>query len=120
MKALSVRQPYANQIARGIKTLEIRSWSTPYRGPLVICATARPDIGFRAHHSELGCFICVVDLVKVIPWTQALTREAYCSPGDWFPDMMGWVLENPRQLHHTHIKGRLGLFEIPDTDLVYG
>lgn len=38
MKALTVRQPWASLIAAGVKTIETRSWSTEYRGPLAIHA----------------------------------------------------------------------------------
>jgi hypothetical protein len=49
MKALTVRQPYAQLIALGVKTIETRSWATNYRGPLLIHAGAaapkEQDIG---------------------------------------------------------------------------
>jgi len=38
MKALTVQQPYASLIAWGEKRYETRSWSTDYRGELVIHA----------------------------------------------------------------------------------
>ena len=38
MKTLTVRQPWASLIAAGVKTIETRSWSTKYRGPLAIHA----------------------------------------------------------------------------------
>lgn len=38
MRALTIRQPWASLIAAGVKTLETRSWSTRYRGPLLIHA----------------------------------------------------------------------------------
>ena len=40
MKALSLLQPYASLIALGYKRYETRSWSTTYRGPLLIHASA--------------------------------------------------------------------------------
>jgi len=40
MKALTVRQPWAHHIAQGLKTIEVRSWRTSYRGPLLITALA--------------------------------------------------------------------------------
>ena len=42
MKTLSIRQPYASLICRGIKTIENRSWDTFYRGKLLIHASGRP------------------------------------------------------------------------------
>ena len=42
-RALTIRQPWASLIALGVKTIGTRSWSTRYRGPLVIHAgKARP------------------------------------------------------------------------------
>ena len=38
MRALTVRQPWASLIAAGAKTIETRSWSTGYRGDLLIHA----------------------------------------------------------------------------------
>jgi len=41
MKAISLWQPWATAIALGAKTVETRSWYTPYRGPLAIHAAKR-------------------------------------------------------------------------------
>jgi hypothetical protein len=38
VKALTIRQPWASLVALGVKTIETRSWSTKYRGPLLIHA----------------------------------------------------------------------------------
>ena len=38
MKALTICQPYAELIMRGVKVIENRSWPTSYRGPLLIHA----------------------------------------------------------------------------------
>lgn len=40
MKTLTLTQPYADLIANGDKRVETRSWSTEYRGPLLIHAAA--------------------------------------------------------------------------------
>lgn len=54
MKALTIRQPWASLIAHGVKTIETRSWSTKYRGPLAIHAgKAKPE------RSEEGCGVPV-------------------------------------------------------------
>jgi hypothetical protein len=41
VKALSLWQPWASLVALGVKTIETRSWSTSYRGPLAIHASKR-------------------------------------------------------------------------------
>ena len=38
MKALSVRQPWAELIVAGLKDVENRTWRTDYRGPVLIHA----------------------------------------------------------------------------------
>jgi hypothetical protein len=43
VKALTLHQPWASAIAEGIKTIETRSWSTSYRGPLAIHAGKSTD-----------------------------------------------------------------------------
>jgi activating signal cointegrator 1 len=43
MKAITIWQPYATLIMLGLKEFETRSWSTNYRGPLVIHAAKRWD-----------------------------------------------------------------------------
>jgi activating signal cointegrator 1 len=51
LKALSLYQPWASLVALGVKTIETRSWSTSYRGPLAIHAgrhVARMDEAFSA------------------------------------------------------------------------
>ena len=42
VKTLSIRQPYASLVCRGIKKIENRSWNTNYRGKLLIHASGKP------------------------------------------------------------------------------
>ncbi len=36
LKALSIRQPWADLIVRGLKTIEVREWQVSHRGPFLI------------------------------------------------------------------------------------
>lgn len=107
MKALSVRQPWASMIASGEKTIEVRTWSTNYRGPLVICVSKSP----RISQLPTGVALVVVDLVDCRPIVQADAAAACC---DVDPDReFAWVLASPRVLSEpTPVSGRLGLFDI--------
>jgi len=54
VKAISLWEPWASLIRTGAKTYETRSWSTSYRGRLLICAAkgglSRIDLfGFLSH-----------------------------------------------------------------------
>lgn len=44
-KALTLHQPWASLVAIGAKTIETRSWATPYRGELWIHSAARLPLG---------------------------------------------------------------------------
>jgi len=107
MKALTVRQPWASLIADGRKTIEVRSWPTKYRGPLLITASARsnPD------NLPTGCTICLVDLIDCRhPETNADAAAAQCDLGeeDWC-----WLLANPRPVPNLPIKGKLSIWAPP-------
>ncbi len=68
LKALSVRQPYAQQILTGKKKIEYRSWPTKYRGPLVICSSRTPEKGEPGWSEDLllGHALGLVQLVDCI------------------------------------------------------
>jgi hypothetical protein len=103
MLALSIREPWVGKILRGEKTIDLRTWKTRYRGPLLLCASARPvsDLSGRA--------VCVVDLVDVRTATDA-DSVAACHPIS--ARHMAWVLANVRAVSPMLIKGRLGLFRV--------
>lgn len=98
MKALTIRQPWASLIAHGVKTIETRSWSTKYRGPLAIHAgKARP---FCTQWEE-GPFddIGEGDLIHQF--------------GGWVDEATGYLVEDPWWLtiapeHRDYIRMPLG------------
>ena len=98
MKALSVRQPWANRIADGSKRIEYRSWRTSYRGPLLIVASARPDSSAVDHPGPFGGSVCVVDLISITG----------------HPGAYEWHVDNPRRVPFIPIRGQLGLYDVPD------
>lgn len=75
MKALSLWQPWATLIANGAKQIETRSWSTSYRGPILIHAAKRkvlkelkelaedsapPDQALSERGEELGQLLSII------------------------------------------------------------
>jgi len=48
-KALSLKQPMANWVMSGKKTIETRKWVTAYRGDIVICSSKNPNIHPAGH-----------------------------------------------------------------------
>lgn len=104
MKTLVVRQPWASMIARGVKTIEVRSWRTTYRGDLLIAAAKSPKIpGFPT-----GVAVAVVHLADIRQMTPADVPAAGCG---YQPDAYAWVLGNIRHCPPIPVKGRLRLFD---------
>ena len=102
MKALSVRQPWAELIARGEKTIEVRRQNTRHRGPLLIVSCKQPNVW------DTGCAIAVVALVDRRPMTRA---DAGAALGEFQSGHKAWVLENPRRVKdRVPIKGQQGLY----------
>lgn len=104
MRALSVRQPWADMIASGRKTLEVRSRRTHIRGEIVICA------------SRGGGAVAVVELVDCRegrPGDEALTGGV-SALGQWV-----WELRLIRRVTSPVVKGRLGWFDV-DPGLLTG
>jgi hypothetical protein len=117
MRVLSVRQPWASLIASGRKTLELRSWTTTYRGPVLILSGSGVWRGKTEHPiGPRGVSLCVVDLVDV----RSVRRDgsdddaACLSPPDGFD--FAWVFANPRVVKNAPVKGKLGLYRI-DSEL---
>lgn len=107
IKAITIRQPHAQLILLGVKTVELRRWATRHRGQLLICAGARADyeLGFPR-----GVVLALVDLVDIAPY---LPSDALAACSRWRRGLMAWRLENPRAVAQTPLKGRLGLFSAP-------
>jgi hypothetical protein len=137
MKALSIRQPWAWAIFYAGKRIENRTWSTNYRGPLLIHAargmTSREycdAVQFmidrklwpeRAADSLLlypdcwkrGGIVGKCWLDRVIEPGQGLgltTNERFYKW--WDPNQYGWVLDKVEPLPFHPCRGRQGLFEV--------
>lgn len=104
MKAISIRQPYANQIASGRKTIEVRSWPTRHRGDILICVSASPKI------EPCGVALCIANLVDCRPMTRTDENPALSklpAEGAW-----AWVLSDVRLIAPFPVRGRLGIYEL--------
>jgi len=57
MKALSLPQPWAMLVIMGVKEIEKRSWSTAYRGPMLIHASKGKAGEIFAHEPPFKKYI---------------------------------------------------------------
>ena len=108
MKCISIKQPWADLIVRGIKDIENRSWSTSYRGRILIHASLKPDYWAMEHISHPPILInygCIVGEVEIV---DCVTK----SNSKWFKGPYGFVLKNPKILPFKALKGKLGIFDV--------
>ena len=104
MKALTVKQPYANLIASGEKPLEIRSRRTHYRGTLLICSSKKPAI------APAGFALAVVELYDCRLMAPEDAALAHC---DYIKGYWAWCLRDVRRLVQlVPVRGQLGIFNI--------
>ena len=103
MKALSVKQPWANLIASGRKTIETRLWGTDYRGELLIVSSAIPRI------QPAGYAIAVAQLIDCRPMNRDDQPAACCEV---YPNAVAWVFEDIRRIRPFPVKGRLRLYDV--------
>lgn len=102
-KALSVKQPWANMIASGEKTIETRAWPTDYRGDLLIVSSKTPRI------EPAGYAIAVARLVDCRHMTKRDEIRARCLV---YPGAYAWVLIDIRPITPTPVTGKPGIYDV--------
>lgn len=112
MKAISLKQPWANWVAEGKKTIETRTWLTKYRGELLIVSSQSPKI------EPFGCALAVATVVDCRPMTKDDESKACC---EIYPKAQAWILENIRPIQPFPIKGSLGIYnvDLDKKDLIF-
>jgi len=125
LKALSVRQPRPEQIMRGVKTMDVRTWYVAHRGLLAIHASAERrvnrvrELGFDPAELSYGAVVGVVDLVDIVPLSALdfeQAREQHLSDAD-YPGgpCYGWLFEQPGRLAEPEpLLGKMALVNVPD------
>lgn len=98
-----MKQPWANMIAAGEKTIETRTWSTDYRGMLLIVSSKTPRI------DPAGFALAVAELAECRPMTAKDQLDACCAI---YPGAFAWVLRNVRKIKQFPVRGQLGLFDV--------
>ncbi len=106
--ALGIRQPWAELILRGLKTVEVRSQPTNVRGTIYLYTGKKfADIPAAAEMVERhaldadtlprGLLVGTVDIIDCRPCTPADT-DAACVPASVLTGKQGWRLANPVRL----------------------
>ena len=118
MKALSLKQPWAELIIQGRKIIETRKWKTNFRGEFYIHASKSKNFlnygkELRIKDMEFGMLIGKAEIVDV---------KEYKNKKDFNKDYnkhfaknfvkYGFILKNIKRINPRHYKGSLNFFEV--------
>jgi hypothetical protein len=125
-RALSIRQPWCWIIMQGLKDIEVRGWSTPFRGYFGLHASKVFDYdGFEylRHQMSLpvedeyprGVIVGYAYLFEVKDFRDkdvfVLLKERHLNnPEWWHPSKCGFVLQEVTPISPIVSKGKLGLY----------
>lgn len=117
VRILSIRQPYVWAILAGHKRVENRSWSTPYRGPVLLHASLRLDQE-GAHWMQadmrlrVPAELPVGGVIGVCTLVDVIEEDKGRRFGPWFCGPYGWVLRDPVALREpVGLAGKLKLWK---------
>ncbi|MBO3751112.1 ASCH domain-containing protein [Streptosporangiaceae bacterium NEAU-GS5] len=121
--ALSIRQPWAELILQGRKTIELRTWETDYRGSFWLHAGKAVDLdldrSFGTSDPPRGAFVGRTTLVDISPidaqrWER--WRGQHLDSGHYQPGLFAWHLSSAERLRQpVPAPGRLKLFKVDET-----
>ena len=116
MKALSLKQPFAELVASGRKTVELRRWNTNFRGEFLIHSSKIPDRGsmikFGFNDLPLGFIIGKANLVEVKHYKNEeehnKDKNLHLANSSW--GRYGFVIKNAKRIKPAPAKGMLGFW----------
>jgi ASCH domain len=128
--ALSVKQPWAALLVHGRKSIEVRSWRTLYRGPVLIHAARVPDYRPQAWAQvpddlyvaaqRTGGIIGMGLLTHCLAYgsVQEFARDEarHRNPASWFrqPALYGFVFAEVRPLPFRPYPGSVRFFAVEE------
>lgn len=118
--ALSVNQPFADMISKGIKKIEVRSRATKHRGNILIVSSKKVFDGYEYNEEDrIGVSICRVELYDCKPLKECTEEKLAltCLKRDELIKALksghyAWFLKNPIPVIEFPVKGQLGIFSL--------
>ena len=117
MKALSLKQPFAELILQGKKKIELRKWNTNFRGEFFIHASKIPDkkamkkFGFDS--LPLGFIVGKAKLIDVKKYKTKKEHDKdknfHLASNSW--GNYGFILKNVKRIKPIPAKGKLNFWE---------
>jgi hypothetical protein len=129
--ALSLKQPWATLVAYGLKSIEIRRWSTERRGRIFVHASKTPDPRpeawawlpdkLKSKTEITGGIVGVVEITGCVAYPDPLAFAAdkmlHFNDPNWFqpPMMYGFLLAHAKPVPFRPAIGNIKFFPVgPD------
>ena len=125
MKVITIKQPFATLIAKGLKEYEFRTWKTKYRGDILIHAGKGIDKRAMEKFKYLnldypsGCIIAKANLTDCVFIDDNIRKKlkekndkiysSVIKHTDW--NGYGFKLENIKEIEPIYINGKLSLWD---------
>jgi hypothetical protein len=117
MKALSLKQPFAELVVSGRKTIELRNWNSKFRGKFLVHASKVPDSKamkkFGFDKLPIGVIIGEAELIEIKKYENdsqhKKDRNKHLANSSW--GKYGFVLKNVKRINPLEVKGKLGFWE---------
>ena len=116
MKTLTLKQPFAELVVSGKKTIEIRKWNTKFRGRFLIHASKQPnkEVMKKEGFENLPCGVIVGEV-------EIYDVKKYIDEKDFQKDQdkhlanskygkYGFLLRNAKRMEEIPAKGRLNFW----------
>ncbi len=122
-KCLSLRQPYAELIVSGRKTIELRKWNTRFRGEFLVHASKTiSNEACKSHHIDISSLItgaivgsAMLYDVKIYQTKREFLADQnkHFAVSTYSEPMYGFLLSDAKRLNEPiPLKGRLGFFDV--------
>ncbi|MDQ7799487.1 MAG: ASCH domain-containing protein [Candidatus Edwardsbacteria bacterium] len=97
-KCLSIVKPNGNNVASGIKTIEVRRWELPFF-PLKDLIIIENDNYLSKHYQEEnGMILAMADVIDVRPWEE---KDLIASCAKVYEKgYLAWILSNIRKISY--------------------
>lgn len=117
MKALTLKQPFAELVVSGKKKIELRKWNTHFRGKFLVHSSKIPDKNdmnkFNFDNLPLGMIVGKANLTDVKKYKNDKEfnkdKNKHLATKKW--GKYGFILSNAERIKPIPAKGKLNFWE---------
>ena len=123
MKCFSLKQPFAELVVTGKKTIELRTWNTKFRGEFLVHASQKLDkeicllYGIDPNSLTRGAVIGKAVLYDVKNYKNRIAfladKREHLAPVQYADHKYGFLIKNAKKFDKPiYLAGQLGFFNV--------